>query len=79
MTAGLLTLPAPCHTFKSHCPSRRWQKSIADKLKPIEVDPNDKSFKAYLTRARNVAFQGLNHDIQEEIADDVDLTAVSDQ
>jgi hypothetical protein len=54
-----------------------FQKGIAAKLKPIHVDPNDKSFKAYATRFRNAALAGVNHDIHDEIADDADLTAAS--
>jgi hypothetical protein len=54
-----------------------FQKGIQAKLKPIHVDPNDKSFKAYATRFRNAALAGVNHDIHDEIADDTDLTAVS--
>lgn len=73
-----LLLPALCHS--APCSWRhhwlRLQRSIGDKLKPIEVDASDKSVKAYLTRARNAALKGVNHDIHDEITDDVDLTAV---
>jgi len=55
----------------------RFQKGIAAKLKPIDVDPADKSVKAFFTRARNAALAGVNHDIHAEIADDADLTSVS--
>lgn len=67
-----------CHPRPNLKPffAHRWQKSIADKLKPIEVDASDKSVEAYLTRARNAVLKGVNHDIHDEIADDVDLTAV---
>ena len=54
----------------------RFQRAIANKLKPTEVDPNDKSWKAFFTRARNAALAGINHDIHDEIADDADLTKV---
>jgi hypothetical protein len=56
-----------------HC---RFQKAVADKLAPIEVDPNDKSLKAFFTRARNAALKGMTHDIHADIAHDDALTAV---
>jgi hypothetical protein len=55
---------------------RRFQRAVADKLKPIHVDPEDKSWKAFFTRARNAALAGVNHDIHDEISDDTNLTAV---
>ncbi len=54
----------------------RFQRRIADRLKPIHVDPEDKSWKAFFTRARNAALVGVNHDIHDEIADDANLTEV---
>jgi sodium-dependent phosphate transporter len=44
-----------------------WQKSIADKLKPKEVDPEDKSWGAKMTRVRNAALKGLSVDIHEDV------------
>lgn len=58
---------------QSYC---RFQRAIAEKLKPIHVDPEDKSWKAFFTRARNSALAGVNHDIHDEISDDTNLTAV---
>eukprot|EP00878_Enallax_costatus_P033281 GHUV01036692.1.p1 GENE.GHUV01036692.1~~GHUV01036692.1.p1 ORF type:complete len:538 (+),score=156.99 GHUV01036692.1:799-2412(+) len=46
-----------------------FQKKIADKLKPVEVDPNDKSVKAYYNRFRNAALKGLTHDIHADVAE----------
>lgn len=54
----------------------RFQKAVADKLAPIEVDPNDKSVKAFFTRARNAALKGMTHDIHADIKHDDELTAV---
>lgn len=54
----------------------RFQKAIAEKLKPIEVDPADKSIKAWLTRARNAALHGMTQDIHADVADDEKLTEV---
>jgi hypothetical protein len=54
----------------------RFQKAVAEKLAPIEVDPNDKSLKAFFTRARNAALRGMTHDIHADIAHDDELTQV---
>lgn len=60
--------PLAAHSF---------QKAVAEKLKPIEVDPEDKSWKAAFTRARNFALKGMTHDIHADIANDAKLTEVS--
>jgi sodium-dependent phosphate transporter len=44
-----------------------WQKSIADKLKPKEVDPEDKSLSAKMTRVRNAVLKGVSVDIHEDV------------
>ena len=49
---------------------------MAEKLAPIEVDPNDKSLKAFFTRARNAALRGMTHDIHADISHDDELTQV---
>jgi len=56
----------------------RFQKAVAAKLAPIEVDPEDKSVKAWFTRARNAALKGMTHDIHADIAHDDALTEVGD-
>jgi hypothetical protein len=56
--------------------ARRFQKGIADKLKAIEVDPEDKSMRAFFIRARNFAFRGITHDIHADIVHDEKLTQV---
>jgi hypothetical protein len=53
-----------------------FQKAIAAKLAPIEVDPKDKSFKAYLTRFRNAALNGMTQDIHAAVPGDEKLTEV---
>jgi hypothetical protein len=56
--------------------AHRFQKAVAAKLAPKEVDPNDKSVKAFFTRARNFALAGVTHDIHNDITDDAALTEV---
>lgn len=51
----------------------KFQRWIDNRLKPVEVDPNDKSFSATMKRCRNAAVRGLNHDIHEDIKDDSQL------
>jgi hypothetical protein len=63
------TPPHPC------CP-HSFQKAVADKLKAIEVDPEDKSWRATFIRARNFALRGITHDIHADIAHDEKLTQV---
>jgi hypothetical protein len=53
-----------------------FQKAVAEKLAPKEVDPNDKSVKAWFTRARNAALKGMTHDIHADIVGDEKLTEV---
>eukprot|EP00775_Hariotina_reticulata_P009363 gene9363-9526_t len=50
-----------------------FQKKIDNELQAVEVDPNDKSFGAYMKRFRNVALAGMNHDIHKDIAEDTSL------
>lgn len=51
----------------------RFQKAVAAKLAPIEVDPEDKSVKAHMTRFRNAALKGVTHDIHADIKGDTKL------
>lgn len=60
-------------------PTRSFQKAVAAKLAPIEVDPNDKSIKAYLTRFRNAALNGMTQDIHAIVPGDEKLSEVSRQ
>lgn len=54
----------------------RFQKAIAEKLAPIAVDPEDKSWKAFFTRARNAALHGMTQDIHAAVDGDDQLTEV---
>jgi sodium-dependent phosphate transporter len=47
-----------------------FQKKIDQRLQAKEVDPNDKSFGAYLTRFRNAALRGVTHDIHSDVKED---------
>jgi hypothetical protein len=49
---------------------------VSEKLAPIEVDPEDKSVRAFFTRARNAALRGITQDIHADIAHDDKLTEV---
>jgi sodium-dependent phosphate transporter len=51
----------------------KFQKAVAERLKPVEVDPNDKSIGAYFKRFRNIALSGATHDIHEDVKEDADL------
>jgi phosphate/sulfate permease len=53
--------------------TRSFQKKIDDLMKPVEVDPNDKSMGAYWKRFRNAALSGMAHDIHDDIKDDEQL------
>jgi hypothetical protein len=48
----------------------RFQQKIDAMLAPVEVDPSDKSFGAYMKRFRNAAVKGMAHDIHADIKDD---------
>lgn len=50
-----------------------WQKGIADKLKQKEVDPEDKSWGAKMTRVRNAMLKGVSVDIHEYVAHNADI------
>jgi hypothetical protein len=58
------------------CCSCRFQKAVAAKLAPKEVDPNDKSVKAFFTRTRNFALAGVTHDIHNDIHNDKAIVEV---
>jgi sodium-dependent phosphate transporter len=48
----------------------RFQKAVAEKLKPVHVDENDKSVGAMFKRFRNAALSGVTHDIHADVKDD---------
>uniref|UniRef100_A0A383VLB7 Phosphate transporter n=1 Tax=Tetradesmus obliquus TaxID=3088 RepID=A0A383VLB7_TETOB len=48
----------------------RFQKAVADKLKPVHVDEDDKSIRAMFKRFRNAALSGVTHDIHADVKDD---------
>ncbi|WIA36993.1 hypothetical protein OEZ86_008230 [Tetradesmus obliquus] len=53
-----------------------FQKAIERKLAPVEVDPNDKSVKAYFNRFRNIALSGMTHDIHADVQQDESIMAM---
>lgn len=55
-----------------------FQKRVDEKLKPVEVDPNDKSMKAYFNRFRNIALKGITHDIHADVAENENVLARKD-
>jgi hypothetical protein len=48
----------------------RFQRAVAEKLKPVHVDDNDKSVGATFKRFRNAALSGVTHDIHADVKDD---------
>ncbi len=42
------------------------------------MDPADKSMKAYMARAHNAVFNGVNKDLHAEAAHDVTVVAIHD-
>jgi phosphate/sulfate permease len=62
-----------CCCCRCCCRPNRFQKKINDMMRPVEVDPNDKSMSGYWKRFRNAALSGMNHDIHDDIKDDEGL------
>jgi sodium-dependent phosphate transporter len=48
----------------------RFQRAVAEKLKPVHVDDDDKSVSAMFKRFRNAALSGVTHDIHADVKDD---------
>jgi hypothetical protein len=59
-------------------PEDAFQKKVADKLKPVDVDVEDKSFGAHLKRFRNAALRGMTHDIHADVKDNHDIMQMHD-
>lgn len=59
-------------------PEDAFQKKVADKLKPVDVDVDDKSFGAHLKRFRNAALRGMTHDIHADVKDNHDIMQMHD-
>lgn len=55
-----------------------FQRKVADKLKPVEVDPEDKSMGAFFKRFRNKALSGVTHDIHADIKHDEGIMDMHD-
>lgn len=51
----------------------KFQKAVAAKLQPVEVDPNDKSVGAFFKRFRNAALSGMTHDIHADVKHDDEI------
>eukprot|EP00878_Enallax_costatus_P004065 GHUV01004290.1.p1 GENE.GHUV01004290.1~~GHUV01004290.1.p1 ORF type:complete len:604 (+),score=132.83 GHUV01004290.1:211-2022(+) len=51
----------------------RFQTAVIAKLKPVEVDPNDKSMGAFFKRFRNAALSGVTHDIHNDVKQDEEI------
>ena len=46
-------------------PKLGFQQRVTDRLKPIKVDPEDKSLSAKMTRIRNAALSGVGVDVHD--------------
>ncbi|KAI8470032.1 MAG: phosphate transporter family-domain-containing protein [Monoraphidium minutum] len=53
-----------------------FQQRVTDRLKPIEVDPADRSWRAALTRARNAALSGVSVDVHQVVTEDAVVSAM---
>jgi solute carrier family 20 (sodium-dependent phosphate transporter) len=76
--AGKNVEGAPPTTDSVFMPEDRFQKKIADKLKAVEVDPEDKSWGANFKRFRNAALRGVTHDIHADVKDDEGIMQMHD-
>ncbi|GBF99738.1 sodium phosphate symporter [Raphidocelis subcapitata] len=47
-----------------------FQQRVANRLKPVHVDPADRSWAAFFTRGRNAALAGVSTDIHEAVEQD---------
>ncbi|KAF6251745.1 phosphate transporter family-domain-containing protein [Scenedesmus sp. NREL 46B-D3] len=56
----------------------RFQRAIAEKLKPVHVDEDDKSVSAMFKRFRNAALSGVTHDIHADVKDDEAIMEMHD-
>jgi solute carrier family 20 (sodium-dependent phosphate transporter) len=56
----------------------KFQQGVADKLKAVPVDPNDKSVGAFFKRFRNAALSGMTVDIHDDIKNEEELITMHD-
>lgn len=61
-----------------HVEEDAFQKRVDQKLQAKAVDPDDKSFGAYLTRFRNAALKGVTHDIHADVRDQEQIMTMHD-